>query len=233
MNTQATTTSFVIGRDLGPAGRLVRILAAGLNLLAAGSLAGLMGALTSTHLATIVLTFVVAAVAYTGLVAVLGERMLSRIDPWLAALLVVVPLAVVFAFPGVPDAVSVGLFAYIGISQLVQAAIGYGGCEIVGIPTLVLRRRYTVYCVLNAADAMEEWFASRPWWIRGMLAVAAFLVTAALGLAAEAIGKASGFFVAYLLFLILGFAVGRLLRSREHDGRTPQALGAGGGHEIR
>ncbi len=232
MNVSTGVKPFVIGRDLGPAGRFVRILAAGLNLAAAASVASLMGTLTPSRLATILLTFIIAAVAYTLLVAAIGPRVLSRIDPWLGAILVVLPLALVFAFPGVPDAVTVGLFAYIGISQLVQAAIGYGGCEIVGIPTLFLRRRYTVYCVLNAADAMEEWFGSRPRWVRWVPALVAFLVTTGLGLVAEAIGSATGFFVAYLLFLVIGFGVGLALRSREDDGRTSVMRGGKAGHEI-
>jgi hypothetical protein len=49
MNAQSSSTTFLIGRDLGPAGRAVRILAAGLNLAAAVSLAELMGGLTSAR----------------------------------------------------------------------------------------------------------------------------------------------------------------------------------------
>lgn len=233
MSAQLDVKPFVIGRDLGPAGRVVRILAAGLNLAAAASVASLMGALTPSRLELMALTFVVAVVAYSLLVAAFGPRILGRIDPWLGAILVVLPLAVVFAFPGVPDPITVGLFGYIGVSQLVQAVIGYGGCEIVGIPTLLLRRRYTVYCVLNAADAMEEWFATQPRWVRWALALAAFGVTTALGLVAEAIGSATGFFVAYLLFLVIGYGTGLALRSRGRDRHAAPALRKGASHEVR
>ncbi len=46
---------------------------------------------------------------------------------------------------------------YIGISFILQWRIGYGGCEVVSIPIILLRRRYVTYCVpLVALDAMEK-----------------------------------------------------------------------------
>lgn len=232
MNVRSGATSFVIGRDLGPAGRVVRILAASLNLAAAASAAGLMGTLTPLGLVVMALTFVIASIAYTLLVAALGPRLLSRIDPWLAAIVVVLPLAVVFAFPGVPAPITVGLFGYIGVSQLVQAAIGYGGCEVVGIPTLVLRRRYTVFCALNAADAMEDWFATQARPVRWALALVAFGVATSLGLVAEAIDSATGFFVAYLAFLVIGYGVSVALESRGQGRHVASLPARGGSHEV-
>jgi hypothetical protein len=61
---------------------------------------------------------------------------------------------VLFLFP---EQLSTGYDAFLGISMLVQAAILYGGCEIMCTPTLFLRRRYTVYCARNGGDVVEHW----------------------------------------------------------------------------
>jgi len=222
METTAYANDFVVGRDLGPVGRLVRVLAGLLNLLAALSILSFMRPVTAADLALVGLAAVVTAVAYTIVVAVLGQPLLARIDPWLAALLLVLPLAVLFLLPFVPDWITVGAFLFIAVSQFVQAAIGYGGCEIVGVPTLILRKRYTIYCALNSADVVERWLQARPRWAKWLVGLLAFALTMALGGAAEMIGKAAGFFAAYLVFLLIGFAVNRIVLSRS---RTAAVIG--------
>jgi hypothetical protein len=202
-------SQIVIGRDLGPAGRAVRVLA-GLVFVAA---AAASAASTRPSLPWVALSFLAAAAFYTGLVWALGS-LLARIDPWLSAILVVLPLAVVSALPFVPEAVGIGGDAYVGVALLVQAAIGYGGCEIVGIPTLLLRRRYTVYCALNGADLVERRLRGGPRWAAWALAFAVFLLVIALGGVAEALGSAAGFFIGYLAFLVIGLAASRLSGSR-------------------
>lgn len=214
MKVRSTSGDFVIGRDLGPAGRLVRILAGLLNLLAAAAIGSMSGPVTISAVERAAVAFVVVAAIYTAAVALVGPRLFGRLDPWLTALVLVVPLAVLFAVPGMPDPVTIGAFGFLVISQFVQAAIGYGGCEIVGIPTLLLRRRCTVYCAINGADAVEVWLKDRPAWIGWLLALGAFAVTMALGAAAEYVGSALGFFAAYLAFLVIGFGVSRLMAGR-------------------
>lgn len=222
MTGSPSATGFVVGRDLGQAGRLVRVLAGLLNLLAALSLLSFMRPVTAADLALVGFAAVVTAVVYTGVVAAVGERLLARVDPWLAALLLVVPLAVLFLLPFVPDWITVGAFLFIAVSQFVQAAIGYGGCEIVGIPTLVLRRQYTVYCALNGADVVEQWLRSRSRWVAWLVALLAFAFTMSLGFTAEMIGKAAGFFIVYLIFLGIGFSANRVIVARS---RTAAAIG--------
>ena len=57
----------------------------------------------------------------------------------------------------IPEALTLGMGFYIGISFILQWRIGYGGCEVVSIPILLLRRRYVTYCVpLVALDAVEK-----------------------------------------------------------------------------
>lgn len=203
-----------VGRDLWGAGRVARILA-GILFLGAAFGTALTFRLTSvTGVLGIAGTVVVAAAVYTAATWALGERFLARVDPWLAALALVVPLGVVSALPFLPRSISVGLDAYIAISLLAQAVIGYGGCEIVGIPTLVLRRRFTVYCALNGVDLVERWLRARAAWMRWTLALLAFLLTGALiTVAAETVGNL-GYWIAYLLFLVVGFIVSRGLRAR-------------------
>jgi Family of unknown function (DUF6410) len=220
MTSSSDASDFVIGRDLGSVGRLVRVLAGLLNLAAALSLLSFMRPVTATDLVQTGFAALVTAIVYTIAVAAVGRPLLARIDPWLAALLLVLPLAILFLLPFVPDWVTVGAFLFIAISQFVQAAIGYGGCEIAGIPTLVLRRRYTVYCALNGADYVEQWLRDRPRRVAWVLGLLAFVLTMALAAAAEMIGKAAGFFAAYLVFLLIGFVVNRIVVSRSQAAAT-------------
>ena len=91
-----------------------------------------------------------------------------------------------------PLSPTVGYNLYIGVSLLVQAAIRYGGCEVLGIPTLFLRRRYAVYCVFNATDVVE------------------LLLTMAVLAIAVTVGDGDGERVLYLLFLVVGFIVDKV-----------------------
>src|SRR5579862_9611778 len=129
-----------IGRDLLPVGRSVRIVA-GLALLASTVLSSLHFGGSPSVLGATAAVFVVCVVGYTAVVWRLGERLFSRGDPWLLAILLVAPALILFLFPA---QLATGYDAFLGISMVVQAAIAYGGCEIMSIPTLFVRRRYTV-----------------------------------------------------------------------------------------
>lgn len=201
----------VIGRDLLPFGRLVRVLAGLLNLAAAAGIARLSAPISVLEAGEIVLASLVATGAYTVGIWLLGDRLLRRVDPWLAATVLVAPLAVPFVLPFVPDPVTIGLFVYIGASQVVQAVTAYGGCEIAGIPSLLLRRRYTIYCSLNSVDLVERRLQGQPRWAVWCLALLAFAITTGLGALAQLIGEAAGFFAAYLAFLLIGFLISRII----------------------
>jgi hypothetical protein len=203
-----------VGRDLWAAGRVARILAGILFLAASFGTAVTFHLISPAGLLGIAGTVVVAAVVYTIGTWALADRLLARTDPWLAALALVLPLAVVAVLPVTPPAISVGLDAYIAISLLTQAVTGYGGCEIAGIPALVLRRRFTVYCALNGVDLVDRWLQSRGAWLRWTLAILAFLLTAVvITLVAETVGNL-GYWIAYLLFLVAGWVVSRVWRAR-------------------
>lgn len=207
-----------VGRELWAAGRVARILAGVLFLAASFGTAVTFHLISLPGLLEIAATVVVAAAAYTVAVWALGERFLTRADPWLAALALVLPLAVVAVLPFLRPSISVGLDAYVAISLLTQAVIGYGGCEIVGIPTLLLRRRFTVYCALNGVDLVERWLRTQPGWMRWTLAILAFLLTGALITLVAGTAGNIGYWIAYLLFLLVGFTANRVLA------RTGRAL---------
>jgi hypothetical protein len=159
-------------------------------------------------LGAIAAVFVVCVLGYTLVVSLLGERFFTRGDPWLLAVLLVAPALVLFLFP---EQLSIGYDAFLGISMVVQATIAYGGCELIGIPTLMVRRRYTVYCAMNGGDVVEHWLLRQPATVRWILSVLAFAgVIVLMGLASATGPK--GVLVGYLLFLIVGFAVSRALR---------------------
>ncbi len=209
-----------IGRDLLPGGRAVRLLA-GLYFLAsvvAGYLAVVASGWSWRGIGQVALVFALVAAGYTALVAVLGQRLLVHVDPWLAAILLYAPLALILALPFVPGWAAVGASLYIGVSLVVEAVIGYGGCEVVGIPTLMLRRRYTVYCLFNGADVAERALRRRSRWAAGGLAVITFVVTAGVYEAAVSVLGRSGAvrspWIAYVVFLVAGFAVNRILVAR-------------------
>lgn len=204
-----------IGRDVLPAGRIVRGLAGFLFIagVAGSVISGELGTLSWTLARELALALIVVAAGYTVLVGLLGERLLARVDPWLAAILLVAPVAVLSSLPAVPPAIAEGALLYIGVSLLVEAVAGYGGCEVVGVQMLMLRRRYTVYCVLNAADLVERRLRRRSAWAAGGLAVLAFIgILSAFALVIViGHGRAVAFWAAYFVFLVAGLVVHRIL----------------------
>ena len=197
-----------VGRDLLPVGRSIRIVA-GLALLVATVFSSLQFGGSPRVLGGIAAVFLVCMIGYTVAVWLLGARLFSGGDPWLLAILLVAPALVLFLFPA---QLSIGYDAFLGISMLVQAAIAYGGCEIMGIPTLFVRRRYTVYCAMNGGDVVEHWLIGQPAAVRWSLSVLAFVGVIVLMGLASATGP-RGLLVSYLLFLVVGFAVNRAVQA--------------------
>src|SRR5215472_7989496 len=218
-----------VGRDLLPGGRVVRLLAGLLFLasVAGGLLMEAAGPLSWRALGLLAIVFVLAAAGYTALVAVLGERVLGRVDPWLGAIILYAPLAAILTLPFVPGWAAVGASLYIGVSLLVEAVIGYGGCEIAGIPALVLRRRYTVYCLFNSTDVAERALRGRSRWVAALLGLLTFVVTIGVyGWVAFMISHRVvllSSWVVYLMFLIGGFAVNSAVGPGASARATPRS----------
>jgi hypothetical protein len=121
------------------------------------------------------LYLIAVTIAYATVYSLLSDRFLDwlgRVNPWIpTAILVGPPIAVMVLSLG-PDAFRLGLGMYVTASAILAAAMSYGGCEVVALPTLLFKRRYVVYCPYNIVDVIEEAFVqsgqqsdakNRPW----------------------------------------------------------------------
>jgi len=154
MATTAPVSEFgVIGRDARGFGRVVR-LAVGLLLLTGFAIDLWHGDLRVREIPLLLVGAAGLAVFYIILMRLLGDA-LARVNPWIATVVVHSPLALAH-WGALPQSLTIGVPLYIGASQVLQAGTGYGGCEMVAIPALLLRRRYVVYCSLNAVDLVER-----------------------------------------------------------------------------
>jgi hypothetical protein len=115
--------------------------------------------------------FVAIIVAYTAVYWTLGERIFATANPWINTAILVVPAFVlawweftIGPLTGIrlPTGLSLAMGLYVGISFILQWRIKYGGCEVVSVPILLLKRRYTTYCIpLVALDAIEKAIVDR------------------------------------------------------------------------
>lgn len=163
--TKSSTTrphnGFTIGFDLGTVGTWVRII---IGVIAA--LAFLVIDLSDrsgAFLLEAVVWFLAILAMYTAVFGVLAPRILPRLNPWLSSLVFYGPVLVLPYVEGLPDAFRVALSLYVSVSILVVVFVGYGGCEVVGIPSLLLRRRYVVYCPWNTVDLVDKAIADSKW----------------------------------------------------------------------
>jgi hypothetical protein len=143
-----------IGRDVGPAGRWIRVVA-GLLALSTGVAGLVSGDTTNTQIAYTAGFFVLLAGYFLILHRVLGERLFARANPWFGTVIVIGSVGV-FTAPFMPAALHDAAGLYIGATLVLAAAISYGGCEVAALPTLLTGRRYVLYCPINAVDAAER-----------------------------------------------------------------------------
>ena len=90
----------------------------------------------------------------------------ARANLWVNTLIFVGPALVVagweFSFGpligfDLPSALPLGMLVYIGTSFILMWKLRYGGCEVVALPIILSKRRYTTYCLpLVALDAVEK-----------------------------------------------------------------------------
>ncbi len=101
----------------------------------------------------------------------LGPRVFNRGNAWLNTAILVGPAMVVFLWNFVIPplgglALHLALLAamsiYVGVSLFIQARVKYGGCEVVAIPMLFMKKKYATYCIpIVAADALEKRIVDR------------------------------------------------------------------------
>jgi hypothetical protein len=72
--------------------------------------------------------------------------------PWLRTVIFWLPIAFIL----LPAGWGFGVLLYLFVSLIVAALSSDGGCEVVTVPSLLFRRRCTVYCPLNAIDLIER-----------------------------------------------------------------------------
>jgi hypothetical protein len=152
--------TFVLGRDVGSVGRWLRLIV-GVCLLGSILWDVIADAPPLGFYGATAMYFVVVTGVYFVAYYLLGEGFFARANAWINTLILVGPPVVVFVLDLGPDAFQVGLWFYVAVSLLVTFVMSYGGCEVVGIPSLILGRKYPVYCPLNAVDAVEKAVAER------------------------------------------------------------------------
>ena len=158
-----------LGLDVGVFGRWSRLLwgFAIVLPLAFGAVRDLQGSGSSLSFYGLAgAYFLGISAAYVSVYWAFGERFFARANPWVNTAIFVGPAFVVawwgllFGPPtgiDLPSALPLGMSAYIGISFILQWKIRYGGCEVVALPILLSKRRYTTYCLpLVALDAVEK-----------------------------------------------------------------------------
>ena len=86
----------------------------------------------------------------------IGELVLSRMNPWTGTLVFLGTPTLLFVLGVLPPATQVAMGLYISASLMLTFFMRYGGCEVVALPSILLNRRYTMYCPYNAVDAVER-----------------------------------------------------------------------------
>lgn len=150
----------VIGLEVGTLGRWFRLII-GLYLSALVTVVPLLehpveASNTLALLANVALYALAILAVYTLAFYLLGERFLARTDPWIGTLVFLGPLVLVGGLGLGPAPFQVAIGLYYSVSSIFNFAMSYGGCEVIAIPSLIFRRRYTLYCPYNAVDVVEK-----------------------------------------------------------------------------
>ena len=143
-----------LGRDVGVIGRWFRLAVGG--TLSGYVIYPMVQSSSANEVLELALYFVATLSAYMAAQYFLGERLLAKVSAWLRTVILLGPLAVIFAFQLGPHVFHQALILYFGLSLIVSFFIRYGGCEVMSIPSLIFGTRYTVYCPLNVVDVMEK-----------------------------------------------------------------------------
>lgn len=149
-----TPSRFAIGRDITPLGRWLRLIFGLLLILYSGL--RMISLIDRVDPLPLLGSFLAILVVYYAAYLMLEKPLLARKNPWLNALVFVVPSLVIVFVPAFPEALRVGMVLYWGFTMVLNSLIGYGGCEVLAVPTLVYKRRYDVYCPTNVVDLAEQ-----------------------------------------------------------------------------
>lgn len=154
--TNEAKSSFTLGLDAGPIGRVSRLILGGLIPIYSIIRLLLNSDLTLGFYAQAMLYFAAIFLVYLAAHYFLGERLLARINPWIGTLILVGPPSVALLFRLGPGSFQIALALYIAISLVLNFIMSYGGCEVMAFPSLIFRRRYVVYCPWNVVDLADK-----------------------------------------------------------------------------
>ncbi len=152
---------FTIGYDLGTVGAWVRIV---IGVIASLALLVIdISDADTRFLVETALWFVGVLAAYTLVYVSLSRRILGRLNPWISTVIFYGPVLVLPYVESLPSMFRVALALYVTVSIAVVVFIRYGGCEVVGIPSLLVRRRHVVYCPWNTVDLVDKAIEDSRW----------------------------------------------------------------------
>jgi len=154
---------FTIGYDLGAVGTWVRILIGVVASLALVTIDVTSDDVGAGFLAGALAFFLGILGVYTVVYLLLAPRILPKLNPWASTVLFYGPVLVLPYVDGLPGTFRVAMSIYVTVSIVVVVFVRYGGCEVVGIPSLIVGRRYVVYCPWNTVDLVDKAIQDSPW----------------------------------------------------------------------
>ena len=98
---------------------------------------------------------------FYGALHVAINRFTPHVTPWLGAIIAVVPVVLLYLFGGPVGRVA--SVAFVGISLVLQAVRGDGGCEVMSLPAILFGKRTHLACIaFSPIDWLEERVAQGP-----------------------------------------------------------------------
>lgn len=152
---------FTVGYHLGTVGTWVRIV---IGVIAALALLVVdLSDVDGGFLAETGIWFAGILAAYTGAYLLMAPRILPKSNPWVSTVIFYGPVLVLPYVEALPDTFRVALSLYVSVSVLVVVFVKYGGCEVIGIPSLIVRQRHVVYCPWNTVDLVDKAIIDSQW----------------------------------------------------------------------
>lgn len=151
---------FVLGNSIGPFGRWVRLLGGIISLIVfvADPLI-LKPDLYSDPWAFIgkeALLLLAIGAIYVVSYFLLAERLVAKTHPGIGTMIFIGLPGIAWSMGYIPHDWGIALGLWVSIGFFFTFILKYGGCEVVALPTYLLGKRYTMYCPLNAMDAIEN-----------------------------------------------------------------------------
>jgi hypothetical protein len=159
--THPTLSKFTLGLHAGFFGRWLRLIVGGIVPLYVILRELLTQSPSVGFYAMTVLYFGAIFGVYLAAHYLLGERLFAKTNPWVGTAILVGPPVVALILELGSDTFQLGLALYIAVSLVFNFIMTYGGCEVAAIPSLIFGRRYTIYCLWNAVDALDKVIADR------------------------------------------------------------------------